>query len=281
MYAGTGPAPTVSIIWPAASSAPVFGAGQYVKVKAEAFAPPAGWDKQVQFFADTNLIGVATNPPFDVIWTVLAKFSGEGWMLTAIVTDNLGATAESAPVGVNVTTGVLPAPYVSLVTPSNGQVLAADAPFQLSAELLAIANGYAESVEFLLGTNSVAVVSNGPTFSATSPLYEASVTNLPPGDYQVTVRYIGADGFLCRCGSANIHVTELGIDNPIISPKGPIQFDVVTSFPGSPTVIEASTNLFDWVRINTNVPSGNTYTFTDLNPVTNGFHFYRAHVARP
>jgi hypothetical protein len=55
----------------------------------------------------------------------------------------------------------------------------------------------------------------------------------------------------------------------------PFRFEVLTSFPERPTVIERSPNLRDWSPISTNQPATNRFTFTESLPATNSHRFYR------
>jgi hypothetical protein len=73
----------------------------------------------------------------------------------------------------------------------------------------------------------------------------------------------------------HVRVVQLGVQSPSLTPDGRFQFDVVTSFPDQETVIQASTNLSDWVPISTNRPSSNTFTFTESSRATNRHRFYR------
>jgi len=93
-----GGAPTVSI------TAPVAGAtlpvGQPTTVSASA-SSGAGVNN-VQFFANGTPIGTSTTPPYNVSWT--PGTAGPA-TLTAVVTDNASATANSAPVSVTISAG--------------------------------------------------------------------------------------------------------------------------------------------------------------------------------
>jgi hypothetical protein len=64
-----------------------------------------------------------------------------------------------------------------------------------------------------------------------------------------------------------------------LTPDGRLQFDVVTSFPGQSTVIQASPNLFDWIPISTIDAAGNTFTFIESSPAGNSRRFYRVVVS--
>lgn len=55
---------------------------------------------RVEFYAGTNRLGQASTSPYILPWTILASGS---YQLTAVATDNQGATTVSAPVGITAT----------------------------------------------------------------------------------------------------------------------------------------------------------------------------------
>jgi hypothetical protein len=243
---------------------------------------PDGSIAQVQFFVETNLIGVVSNAPFNLLWWSVGDGLPIGlpcrWMLKAVAVDNFGARTESAPVKISCFTGAPPEPVVEMISPHNGALFPVPASFEFSAEVLASESCDAGPVEFFVGTNSVGLVDDDAILTATTPPSSVTVTNLPEGEYKLTVRYRGPNGGLClACGftTNTIHVVKLGVQSPGLTPDGQLRFEVVTSFPGRPTVIEASPNLHDWLPISTNQPSSNTFTFTDSSPATNFQRFYR------
>jgi len=56
---------------------------------------------------------------------------------------------------------------------------------------------------------------------------------------------------------------------------------VLTSYLGKDTLIQASSNLLDWISTSTNQSSTNVFTFIDPLPATNGARFYRVLVPDP
>ena len=237
----------------------------------------------VQFFADTNLVGVITDPPFNFVWYVDShpydQIPYGSWCLKAVAVDNQGATAESSPVQVGYGVGGRPSnPVVGIASPMDGSVFPAPGGFVFGAELLASANGDTGPVEFFLGTNSVGVVTQNGIFSGTTPLYLLSITNLPEGVYPLSVKFHGSNGPYCRCGAETVRVAKLGVQLPRIGPDAHFAFDVVTSFPGEAVVIEVSSNLANWAAVSTNMPPGNPFTFIDPSKATNSQQFYRVRV---
>src|SRR5206468_451065 len=89
--------PKVSILWPRQGIQwdNSFSVSTLIKIRAEP-TDSDGSIAQVQFFVQTNLIGVVTNPPFNVVWIV-----GEGvpfetlgcWTLKAVAIDDSGTRA--------------------------------------------------------------------------------------------------------------------------------------------------------------------------------------------
>ena len=272
--AGENSPPEVSILWPREWDG--FSLGTLIKIKADA-TDSDGSIAQVQFYAETNLIGVVTNPPFNVMWYVDVRGAAYTWSLKAVAFDNLGAKSESAPVTVYFYTGGPTRPVLEIIAPRHGAYFPAPATFAFTAELLA-SIGDAGPAEFFVGTNSVGLVDQGGTLSATTPPSTVTVSNLLEGQYQLTVRDLGLSGVICTCNliTNTIHVVKLGVQSPTVTPDGRIKFEVVTSFPGKPTIIQASSNLLDWLPISTNRPSSSTFVFTDPSPATNSQHFYRA-----
>src|ERR1051326_4743778 len=55
---------------------------------------------KVEFFQGTNSVGASTNSPYSLIWTNPPDGT---YSLTAVATDDLGASATSAPVNITVT----------------------------------------------------------------------------------------------------------------------------------------------------------------------------------
>jgi hypothetical protein len=266
VHAQSSAAPRVSVVWPEPIT--LLGEPLCIKIKADAISP-SDYITRVQFFAQkTNPIGVVTNPPFALLWDLgsgITNYSGGPLVLTAVATDNRGLSATSAPVNVYLVIQP-PFPVLKIASPENGAVFATSANTPLSAELLASLCDTGPE-EFFVGTNSVGIVNtNGSndTFSASTPLFSVTVSNLAEGSYKLGVHCLGADGGYCSCGSVNISVVKLAVVSPRLGTNGAVAFDVVTSYAGKQNVIEVSTNLLSWTPLSTNQPSASTFTFTDF-----------------
>ena len=270
--------PSVSIVWPPSTG---FGLGSVLKLKARA-ADADGFVTQVQFFADMNLIGVVTNPPFNVVWLPSADCAGGIciYHLKAVAVDNRGATAESPPVRIGISDTRPIFTFLEIVSPRDGAIYPAPATFTFSAEFLAT-DGRVGPVEFYVGTNLVGVAGEPGLLNATSPPTSITVTNLPEGEYELSVRYPYDSACRCLAHSNTVRVVAAHLREPRLLPAGQFQCEVLTSYPGRPNIIEASLNLQDWTSISTNYPATNTFTFTDSSPQCDAQRFYRVRVPPP
>jgi len=274
--------PEISIVWPVGACQDGFLFRRFSCLKIKAVAEdPDGSIAEVRFFNADGLLGVVTNAPFEIVWLGPA---GTGY-LRAVAVDNLGATNQSATVIVVFPDFYNSPPVFAIRSPAKESLFPAPASFAFSAEHLSGPNCQSSPVEFFLGTNFVGVVTHSGPFTASTPLYSLVVTNVPEGDYLLSVQ---KDGYTWTgsyapgsCDPVRIHVTKLGMHSPRLTPDSKYAFDVVTSFPTNQHVIEASSNLLSWTPISTNVPFTNTFTFTDPSPATNSPRFYRAVVPSP
>ncbi len=271
--------PQVSLDWPA--NLGYLTELTYLRLRADV-TPGSHPVIFVQFFADTSLIATVTNPPYATMWGLVPKpgprYGCTGtWTLRAVATDTAGLGAKSASVPLLYNCNPGPMPIVQIRSPHSGAVFAAPATFSISADLLGSPDGYAAPVEFFAGTSSLGVVAQAdPKFTVETPPYTLTVSNLAEGQYTLSAGYLGLNSNWCWCGSVSIRVTKLGIESPVVTSDGLVEFGLVTSFPGSATVIEASPDLANWAPIATNLPSDSTFTFVDPSPATNGARFYRA-----
>jgi len=97
--AGGNPPPTVALTAPANGA--TFASGATIAVTANA-ADANGSVAQVQFFRGGTSLGIDTTSPYSATWTNAAAGS---YAITAVATDNEGATATSATANITVNTG--------------------------------------------------------------------------------------------------------------------------------------------------------------------------------
>jgi RHS repeat-associated protein len=161
--------PAVSLAAPAANS--VFNAPADVTVTANA-ADSDGTVAKVDFYAGNALIGTATGAPYSVTWANPAPGT---YSLTAVATDNDGASTRSAPVAMRVNA----LPSVTLASPANNASYTAPASITLTANALD-SDGTIAKVEFLQGTSVLATVTVAP--------YTFAWTNVAQGTYVLSAR---------------------------------------------------------------------------------------------
>jgi hypothetical protein len=166
-----------------------------VLICASAFDPD-GTVTSVEFFDGSTSLGSVPTPPVTYVtnWhgifpirpnycLTLTNASLGTHVLTAVATDNGGATGNSAAVTINVVSN-LP-PHVRIEKPYPGQIFFAPANILICAQA-ADPDGTIASVEFFNGTNSLGVVTT-PTLVTNwwgvEKLYCLSLTGVSVGNY--------------------------------------------------------------------------------------------------
>ncbi len=204
-----------------------------INICATAFDPDRGTVTQVEFFAGTNSLGVVTNVP--VLWltnrhgvfpirnsSYCLTWSNAplgDYVLTAVATDNDGATSTSPPVDIAVVTN-LP-PRVRLVSPYEGARYFAPATVGICATA-SDPDGTIASVEFFAGTNSLGVVTNGiglTNRSGAYTLYCFTWSAAPQGTYALTA--VATDNGGATATSAPVHIQVLAPPSPSVTITSP------------------------------------------------------------
>ncbi len=168
-------APTVSISSPAAGT--TFTAPANITITAAA-ADTDGSIASVSFHAGGTLIGTATTSPYSVTWPNVAAGS---YTLTAIATDNLGASTTSAPVAVTVNA---PVDRVNVARASNGGVATASSQYSTGYAPAGTINGDRRGLNWGAGGGWNDATSNAfpdwleVTFSGTKTIDEVSVFSM-------------------------------------------------------------------------------------------------------
>jgi hypothetical protein len=176
-----------------------------------AASDPDGTVVSVEFLAGTNILAVVTNSiavtnregiydEFCFTWTGVAKGA---YTLTALATDNGGASTTSAPL--NITVLPPPPPSVKITSPDNGEIFLAPANIWICSATRYFPDSIA-SVQYFAGTNSLGIVTNGPGFCF-------QWTKVPPGPYVLTATAKDVSG-------TNI-VTSPPVDITVITNRPP------------------------------------------------------------
>ncbi len=182
-------APTVAITAPANNA--VFNAPASITLTASA-ADADGSVARVDFYQGTSLIGGASAAPFSVDWTNVAAGS---YSVTALATDNLGATTTSAPVTVKVNAP----PAVALTSPAGNASYTAPASITLTANAQD-GDGSIAKLEFLQGTTVLATLTAAP--------YTFAWTNVAQGTYVLSARATDNRGATATSAAVTVSVNS-------------------------------------------------------------------------
>jgi hypothetical protein len=152
---GTNPnlRPRVSILSPADGTNISFQLSPAVQQISVSASDPDGSITKVEFFANGQKVGNLLSSPFNLGWS---NFSSGPYQLTAVATDNSGATTVSAPVNVILT---VPVTRPTLAVRGSGQTLQISWPTSAIAFTLQSTTGLAATSNWRTVTNTV-VTSN-------------------------------------------------------------------------------------------------------------------------
>ncbi|MGD0261152.1 MAG: Ig-like domain-containing protein [Verrucomicrobiota bacterium] len=204
-----------------------------ITICATAFNPERGTVTQVQFFDGTNSLGVVTNVPpiyitnkhgvFPIINTSYCltwdNVKPGAYTLTAVATDNDGAMTTSEPVDISVVTH-LP-PRVKLISPYDGASYYAPATVAICAAA-SDPDGTVVSVEFLAGTNILAVVTNSTAVTNRECIYDQfcfTWNGVAKGAYTLTA--LAKDNTGATSTSAPVSITVLPPPPPSVKITSP------------------------------------------------------------
>jgi hypothetical protein len=263
---GSNVPPIVSILTPTNGSK--FTAPANINICAEAHDPD-GQVMQVEFFENGTSIGVRTNclPCANPANSFCVAWSGVGqgaYDLTAVATDDGGASTTSAPVHITVgpgTTSNLP-PVVRIISPANGATFRAPVNIPIYA-YSRDPDGKVVSVEFFADTNSLGF---GRTLSNTVATANGSYfflvwSNAPLGVYPLTAKSTDNGGAVST--SDVVRVTIL----PTLPP--PTNRPAVVSIVATDPMAIEGTNCWPWVGSTNTSP-----TWTNWMGTAVGCRFY-------
>ena len=189
--------PRVSMTAPAGGS--TYSAPATISVAATA-RDNDGTVVNVDFYANGTLIGSDTTSPYSISWSSVPAGT---YTLTALGTDDMGATTTSAAVSITVTAAANQAPSVSLTAPANGSTYTAPATVTVSASA-SDTDGTVAKVDFYAGATLIGS-------DATSP-YSISWSNVQAGTYTLTARATDDKG--ATTTSAGLSITAAAPNQP-------------------------------------------------------------------
>jgi hypothetical protein len=232
---------------------------------------PDGAIKEVRFFDGANLIGIATNAPYEVVSSVAQRNLARASFFTAVALDNEGATTTSAVVGVGFVLHIS-GNYFEIVDVSGGgfyQVYRpAPASFQIVAQLQ-FSDGVGNPVDFYLGTNKVGTVVDPP--------YVLSVTNIPASYYYMRVGTTNVAGVytLYPALVPGISVIEPTFEQPRRVDPSTFTFNFTKTLSYNTNIIEQSPDLLNWFPIGAIMTTNGSFSFSDPNATNALSRFYR------
>jgi chitinase len=188
----------VAIITP--TSGATFTSGQPITIEATV-TDSDGFVTLVQFFDGATLIGSVGQFPFRIVWSTAPVGPAS---LTAVATDNAGATTVSTPVSI----AILPPPgpnppppnqppSVSIVSPSNGSTFPVGTSIDVHIEA-SDADGSITLVELFQGATHLG--------SATSGSVHITWTPAEPGIYSLRAVATDDDGASASTGPVTITI---------------------------------------------------------------------------
>lgn len=195
---GTGPgneAPTAALTAP--SNNATFTAGSAISITADA-TDPDGSVSKVAFYQNGTLLGEDTSAPYAYSWTNAAAGS---YNLTAVATDNEGATGTSASVSITVeSSGGNESPSVNITAPTNGTSFDEGTSITISAD--ASDDGTVAKVEFFANGTKLGEDTSAPysftwtgataaTYSLTAVATDDESASTTSSTVSVTVQTVG------------------------------------------------------------------------------------------
>lgn len=146
---------------------------------------------KVEFYAGAVKVGEDSSAPFSFSWSAISG----SYALTAVATDNQGATGTSSAVNITVTNPNNTPPTVAITSPATG--FTTDNTSLVINASAADTDGAVAKVEFYQGTTKLGEDSTAP--------YAFNWTNVPSGSYALTAVATDNDGGSTT--SAVVHVT--------------------------------------------------------------------------
>ena len=292
--------PAVSIINPANGA--VFYTPVNISLIARA-SDPDGTVTNVEFFAGTTDLGrglpVVLDPPGVNGVTGLVYFfnwqnvPANTWSLTAVATDNGGASSTSAPVNITVLPGPTPTnlpPVVRITSPPNGAVFRAPVNIPIYT-YAADPDGFVTTVEFFAGSTSLGF---GWRVTAVPP-------PLPPGPVQPPILIVVPTNYWELVWTnpplgTNIALTARATDNggasavsaPVLisilpSPPPPTNRPPIVSIIATDPIAIEGTNCWPWLGLASATPAWSNWfaasppwrVFTNCGPKDATFTVFR------
>jgi hypothetical protein len=246
--------PVVSITSPVSGA--TFTAPATVNLIASA-TDPDGTIAKVDFYYAGTLLGSDNTSPYSYTGTNVSVGS---YPVTAVATDNAGATKTSAPVTITVV--VNQPPVLFIISPASGATFTAPASVTINATATD-ADGTITKVDFYQGTTLLSSDNTSP--------YSFTWTNVAAGSYSLTAKATDNAGAVTT--STTVTISVVGSNQPpVVSITSPVSGATFTP-PASVTINATATDAdgtitkVDFYMGTTLLSSDNTspYSFTWTN----------------
>jgi regulation of enolase protein 1 (concanavalin A-like superfamily) len=188
--------PQITLIAPTDGS--TFTAGSNVTVSAAA-SDTDGTVSRVDFFSGSTPIGTVAVPPYALTWQAVPAGA---YSLTAVATDNAGATTTSAAVSIRVDPAANQPPAVTLTAPADGATYTAPATVTMSATA-SDAEGTIARVEFYNGATLLNTDTTAP--------YAFTWSSVAAGTYAVRAVAYDNAGASGSSATATVTITAAGL----------------------------------------------------------------------
>jgi hypothetical protein len=185
--------PTVTLVAPAAGT--TYTAPASIAFQATA-ADSDGTVSRIDFYAGAQLIGTDATSPYSAAWNNVPAGSYD---LTAVATDDAGASATSSTARVTVTAPPNQPPTVSIASPANGASFTAPATITINANA-SDGDGTVTRVDFYRGSTLIG--------SDTSSPYSVTWSSVPAGTYALTAVAFDDDGASTSSPAVSVTVSS-------------------------------------------------------------------------
>jgi hypothetical protein len=182
---------------------------------------------RVDAFAGSTLIGSVSSSPFTIVW---ANAPAGQYVITAVATDDAGATTTSPGVSITIDPPSAPnqPPQVALTSPDATAAFTAPAMMALAADASDPDNAIAR-VEFFADAASIGIVETSP--------YRTTWADVPAGHYALTAVATDVSGAATTSAPVNVTVGEGTADNL------PPQVNVTSPMPSATFTAPASLSI--------------------------------------
>jgi len=223
---------------------------------------------KVEFFAGPVLIGLVDRSPFRLIWR---DVQAGNYRITAIATDNSGATSTSANIDIIVSQPANIPPTISITEPLVGATFDAGGNILIAA-IAEDTDGRVIEVQFYANTTLLDIITSRRT------RYEYVWRNVTPGNYTLSAVAVDEDGGTTVAVPVNITVNEPANVPPTINLIDPKNGETFTN--RTPIGLTAIANDIDGTVIQVDffangVPIGTSltspYTITWTGSITGNY----------